>query len=106
MRRNVWPGTYARSRVWDAAGTCAIISATSTCLRAARGEVADERDQTIEDEADDADVDERHDDVGEARGVPGVPDEEADANAAREHLRGDDGEPRETDAASEIGSQA
>src|SRR5438477_4405679 len=103
MRRNVWPGTYGRSRVWDAAGTCAIISASSTCLKAARGEVADERDQAIEDEADDADVDERHDDVGEPRGVPGVPDEEADADAARRHLGGDDGEPGEADTDAQAG---
>ena len=59
---------------------------------------AGEGDDTVEHEADEADVDKRDDDVGEARRIPGVPDEEADADAAGQHLGGDDREPREADA--------
>ena len=57
-----------------------------------------ERDQPVEHEADQADVDEGHDDVGDAGGVPRVPDEEADADAADQHLGRDDGEPGQADA--------
>ena len=45
-----------------------------------------------------ADVGQRHHDVGDARGVPRVPDEEADADAAGKHLGRNDGKPGETDA--------
>ena len=55
-------------------------------------------DGAIEGEADEADVDEGDDDVGELGRVPRIPDEEADADAAGQHLRRDDGEPGEADA--------
>ena len=60
--------------------------------------VATQRDDAVEHEADDADVDERDDDVGQARRVPRIPDEEADADAAGQHLGRDDGEPGQADA--------
>ena len=59
--------------------------------------VATSGDQAIENESDQADIDQRDHDVGEARRVPRIPDEETDADAAGEHLRRHDGEPRETD---------
>ena len=60
--------------------------------------VADDGDDAVEHEADQADVDERQDDVADARGVPRVPDEEADADAADQHFGRDDGEPGQADA--------
>ncbi len=66
-------------------------------------EGADRRYQTVEDEPDDPDIGQRHDDVGEARAVPRIPDEKADANAAGEHFSGDDGEPGEADTDPEAG---
>ena len=65
--------------------------------------VGDQRDDAVEHEADHADVDQRDDDVGDARGVPRVPDEEADADAADQHLGRDDGEPGQADADPQAG---
>jgi hypothetical protein len=65
---------------------------------AVRGERADGGHQAVEHEADKPDVDQGDDDVGDARGVPGIPDEEADADASGQHLGRDDGEPGEADA--------
>ena len=98
MCRNERPGAITLGVTCEAEGTGAIMAASFSRGRAARGEVTGESDEAIEDEADHADVDERHDDVGEARGVPRVPDEEADADAAGQHLGGDDREPGEADA--------
>ena len=58
----------------------------------------DRGDDAVEHEADEADVNERDDDVADQRGVPRVPDEEADADAADEHLGRDDREPGQPDA--------
>src|SRR5262249_48680407 len=66
-------------------------------------EPGDASDETIEQESDQPDVDERDDDVGEARGVPGVPDEEADADAAGQHFGRDDGEPGQPDPDAQAG---
>src|SRR5687767_1730751 len=66
----------------------------STVRRAAGDGTRDQRDGTIEQEADHADVHEREDDVADARGVPRIPDEEADADAADQHLGRNDREPR------------
>ena len=57
----------------------------------------------VEHEADDADVEERDDDVADERGVPRIPDEEADADAAGQHLRRDDREPGQADADAQAG---
>src|ERR1019366_2409368 len=65
---------------------------------AARNESADRADEAVEDEAGEADVGKRDDDVGETRGVPGVPDEESDADAAGQHFRRHDRKPSEPDA--------
>src|SRR5215510_4553552 len=70
--RNGRPGSFALGVVCETGATGAIIDASSSLRHAARGEVADKRDQAIEDKADDADVDQRDNDVGEPRGVPGV----------------------------------
>src|SRR6266550_8254275 len=70
---------------------------------AVRDEVPDRGDQLVEQEADDADVDQGHDDVADARAIPGVPDEEADADAADQHLGRDDGEPAQADADAQAG---
>src|SRR5262245_66517588 len=96
--RNGRPGAIALGAVCETATRGAIIKASSSRRHAARGETADQRHQPVEHETDDADVDQRHDDVGEPRGVPRVPDEEADADAARQHLRRHDGQPRQADA--------
>src|SRR6185436_17407559 len=66
--RNGRPGGCGLGAVWETTGTGAIMAASSRRHHAARGEVADERNQAIEDEADDTDVDEGHDDVGQPRG--------------------------------------
>ena len=50
-----------------------------------------------------ADIDERDDDLGDVRGIPRIPDEEADADAADQHFRRDDGEPRQADADAQAG---
>ncbi|MGY3109399.1 hypothetical protein ACVWW7_006026 [Bradyrhizobium sp. LM6.9] len=61
-------------------------------------DLADARDQTVEHEADDADIEQRQDDLADMRGIPRVPDEEADADAADQHFRGHDREPGQADA--------
>src|SRR5687767_9281019 len=101
--RNGRPGGFALGVVWETGARGAIIDASSSRRHAARGEVADQRHQPVEDEADDADVDQRHDDVGQPRGVPGVPDEEADADAPGQHFGRHDGKPRQADADAQAG---
>ena len=76
-------------------------SPTAPRRRARRS--ADDRDQLVEQEADDADVGQGDDDVADARAVPRVPDEEADADAADQHLGGDDGEPAQAHADAQAG---
>ena len=56
------------------------------------------RDRAVEQQADEADVEQRQDDVADARAVPRVPDEEPDPDSADQHLARDDREPREPDA--------
>src|SRR5262245_7285404 len=65
--RNGRPGGFALGVVWETAASGAIIEASSSRRHAARGEVADQRHQSVEHEADHADVDQRHDDVGQPR---------------------------------------
>ncbi len=60
-------------------------------------------DGAVEDEAGHADPDQGDDDVGDAAGVVLVPDEEADADAAEQHLGGDDGQPAHADADPQAG---
>ena len=48
--------------------------------------------------SDQADIDEGDDDVGEARRVPCVPNEEPNSDAARQHFGRDDGKPRESNS--------
>src|SRR5690606_938860 len=67
-------------------------------------EAARQRDQRLfQDEADDADHEDGDDDVLHVEVVPLVPHPEADADAAGEHLRGDDDEPRHTDGQTHAG---
>src|SRR3954463_7078867 len=63
----------------------------------------DAGNDAIEHEADYADIDEGQDDLDDMRGVPRVPDEEADADAADQHLGRDDGEPGQADADAQPG---
>ena len=72
---------------------------------AARDEGPDQGNEPVEDEADDADVDKGDDDVGKVRAVPGIPDEEADADPAGQHLGRHDGEPGEADRDAQPGKQ-
>src|ERR1700712_958506 len=65
---------------------------------AAGDDLAQSRDQAIEHEADDADVEQRQDDFADVRGIPGIPDEEADPDAADQHFSRDNGEPGQADA--------
>src|ERR1700704_65731 len=57
----------------------------------------------LEREADDADREDRDDDVLDVEVVPFIPDPEADADAAREHLRRDDHQPRDADRQAHAG---
>src|SRR6266849_11042381 len=57
----------------------------------------------VEHEADQADIDQRQDDLADMRGVPGIPDEEADADAADQHFGGYDREPGQPDADAQPG---
>src|SRR5205809_2743786 len=75
-----------------------MIQSLSVRRGAAGDDFTDSRDQAIEHEADDADIEQRQDDLADMRGIPRVPDEEADADAADQHLGGDDGEPGQADA--------
>src|SRR5439155_21445700 len=43
---------------------------------------------------DDPDIEEGEDDFADVGGIPGIPDEEADTDAADEHFSRNDGEPR------------
>ena len=65
---------------------------------AAGHELAQRRDQAVEHEADDADIEQRQDDLADVRGIPRIPDEEADADAADQHFRRDDRKPGQADA--------
>src|SRR6266540_4021262 len=57
----------------------------------------------VEHEADQPDIDQRQDDLADMRGVPGIPDEEADTDAADQHLGRHDREPGEADADAQPG---
>ena len=70
---------------------------------AAGDDLGDAGDDAVEHEADDADIEQRQDDFADVRGVPGVPDEEADADAADQHFRRDDREPGQADADAQAG---
>src|SRR5262245_5674099 len=63
---------------------------SSSARRAARHDAAEHGDRAIEQQADEADVKQRENDVADARAVPRIPDEEPDAHAADQHLAGDD----------------
>ena len=63
----------------------------------------DEDERLLEQEADDADHEDRDDDVVDLQVVPLVPHPEADAHAAGEHLGGDDHEPRDADREAHAG---
>src|SRR5262245_27794378 len=80
-----------------------MIELPSVGRRAASYELADDRDHAIEQEADDADIEQRQNDLADVRGIPRIPDEEADADAADQHFGGDDGEPRKTNADAQAG---
>src|SRR3954462_12976789 len=68
------------------------------CGGAAGDEICDRGDDAIKNEADDADIDQRQNDLADVRGIPRVPDEETDANTADQHFRRDDGEPGQPNA--------
>src|SRR3984893_17674705 len=55
------------------------------------------RENLVEQHADDADQENRHDDIGDREVIPLVPDKVADAGAADQHLGGDDHEPGNAD---------
>src|SRR4051812_30533731 len=70
---------------------------------AAGEEVSHGGDQAVEHEPDHADIDEGYDDVADPGGIPRIPDEEADADAADQHFSCYDGEPGQADADPEPG---
>src|SRR5947209_11829275 len=74
------------------------MAAPSVRRRAARHNGSDRRHDTVEDEADDAHVNQRENDLADVRGIPGVPDEKADADAADQHFGRDDRKPGKPDA--------
>src|SRR5262249_56554151 len=59
--------------------------------------------QLVEHAANQTDMDQGHDDVPDGRTFPGVQDEEAEADAADQHLGGDDGEPAQPHADAQAG---
>src|SRR5688572_16440388 len=69
----------------------------SGASRAARDDAPEHGDGAIEQQTDETDVEQRDDDVADARAVPRIPDEEADADTADQHLARHDRKPREPD---------
>src|SRR3982750_2301757 len=63
----------------------------------------DADEQLFEQQADDADDEDRDDDVGDVEVVPLVPDPEADADAAGQHLGRDDHQPGGADGQAHAG---
>src|SRR5262245_59687681 len=55
------------------------------------------REDLVEQHADNADRQDRDDDIGDRKVVPLVPDEVTDAGTADEHFGGDDNEPGDAD---------
>src|SRR3981189_1809808 len=62
-----------------------------------RDHAREARQDLVEQHADDADQQDRDDDIGDREIIPLVPDEVADAGAADQHLGGDDDEPGDAD---------
>src|SRR5688500_3225507 len=74
-----------------------LFTRSSTRHRAARDDAAHHRYQPVEHETNEADVDQGEDDLADQRAVPRIPDEKADADAADQHFRGYDRQPRQAD---------
>src|SRR5712692_1056098 len=90
--------------VWNTLRTLSICKYLSVIPCSLVAEAAGEEDhQLFEREADDADREDGDDDVLDVEVVPFVPHPEADADAAGEHLRGDDHQPRHADRQAHAG---
>src|SRR5882762_8853533 len=94
-------GPFLVSKTMRTSSICRYRSLMSSSLVA---EAAGEQDHALlEREADDADREYRDDDVLDVQIVPFVPHPEADADAAGEHLRRDDHQPRDADRQAHAG---
>src|SRR5712691_5976866 len=94
-------GPFLVSNTMCTSSICRYRSVISSSLVA---EAAGEQDHALlEREADDADREYRDDDVLDVQVVPFVPHPEADADAAGEHLRRDDHQPRDADRQAHAG---
>src|SRR5712692_2533516 len=90
--------------VWNTLRTLSICKYLSVIPCSLVAEAAGNEDhQLLEREADDADREDGDDDVLDVEVVPFVPHPEADADAAGEHLRGDDHQPRHADRQAHAG---